>query len=149
MRYILTSEYDFAAAHYLKGHQGKCKNLHGHNYLVKIEVGAEELQETGSSRAMVVDFYDIKQEFRALLDSLDHATHLENDKFPEPTHSYVDVVIDDIVIEQSHIVWLPFRPTAENYAKFIFDHLVNKGFPVYAITVYETPINACRYTPYE
>ena len=68
--YVLTSEYDFASGHYLKGHTGKCRNLHGHNYLVRLEVGADELQTEGSSRSMVIDFYDIKQEFRALLDSL-------------------------------------------------------------------------------
>ena len=70
--YVLTSEYDFASGHYLKGHAGKCRNLHGHNYLVRLEVGANELQTEGSSRSMVIDFYDIKQEFRALLDSLDN-----------------------------------------------------------------------------
>ena len=145
--YVLTSEYDFASGHYLKGHTGKCRNLHGHNYLVRLEVGADELQAEGSSRSMVIDFYDIKQEFRALLDSLDHSTHLENPKYTEPTHEYVDVTIGDIVIEKSHIVWLPFRPTAENYAKYIYDYLTEKGYPVYAITVYETPINAARYCP--
>ena len=149
MNYVLTSEYDFASAHYLNGHQGKCKNLHGHNYLVRIEVGANELQKEGSSREMVIDFYDIKQEFRKLLDSLDHTTHIENHKYSEPTHEYIDIKIGDIVVEKSHVVWLPFRPTAENYAKFIYEHLTNKGFPVHAITVYETPINACRYCPQE
>ena len=145
--YVLTSEYDFASAHYLKGHAGKCRNAHGHNYLVRLEVGADELQTEGSSRSMVIDFYDIKQEFRALLDSLDHSMHLENEKYTEVTHDYVDVTIGDIVIEKSHIVWLPFRPTAENYAKYIYDYLTGKGYPVYAITCYETPINACRYCP--
>ena len=149
MKYVLTSEYDFASAHYLNGHGGKCKNLHGHNYKVVIEVGAEDLQKEGSSREMVVDFYDIKQEFSKLLDSLDHSTHIENHQFKTVRHEYVDVKIGDIVIENSHVVWLPFRPTAENYSKFIFDTLVEKGFPVYAITVYETPNNACRYCPEE
>ena len=145
--YVLTSEHDFAAGHYLKGHGGKCKNMHGHNYLVRIEVGANDLQPDGSSRSMVIDFYDIKKDFRELLDSLDHATHLENPKYTELTHDYVDIIVGDIVVEKSHIVWLPFRPTAENYSKYIYDYLVAKGHPVYAITVYETPINACRYCP--
>ena len=102
--YVLTSEYDFASAHYLKGHTGKCRNAHGHNYLVRLEVGANELQTEGSSRSMVIDFYDIKQEFRALLDSLDHSTHLENPKYKD-----ISNVVKD----------LDKNPTEANYLKII------------------------------
>lgn len=145
--YTLTSEHEFAAGHYLKGHTGKCRNLHGHNYRVVIEVAGETLQEDGSSRSMVVDFYDIKKAFRGLVDSFDHSAHIENPKYTEPTHDYVDVTIGDVVIEKSHIIWLPFRPTAENYSKYFYEAL-KKDFPeIYAVTVYETPINASRYNP--
>lgn len=149
MKYTLTSEHDFASAHFLQGHQGKCKNLHGHNYLVRLEVAANELQTEGSSREMVVDFYDIKQAFRKLVDSLDHSAHFENHDYKEVTHELVDVKIGDIVIEQSHVIWLPFRPTAENYSRWIYETLKRDFDEVYAVTVYETPINACRYQPQE
>jgi len=32
--YELTVETEFAAAHHLRGYQGKCENLHGHNRLL-------------------------------------------------------------------------------------------------------------------
>ena len=33
----------FAAAHQLKGYDGDCRNLHGHNYSVVVTVHASEL----------------------------------------------------------------------------------------------------------
>lgn len=38
-----------------------------------------------------------------------------------------------------------FRPTAENFAKYIFDEFKNKGYDVRAVEVYETPKNCARY----
>lgn len=47
----------FAAAHRLiNGYQGKCCNLHGHNYQVFVTLQAEQLTEQG----MVIDFSEIK-----------------------------------------------------------------------------------------
>ena len=43
------------------------------------------------------------------------------------------------------IVEVDFRPTAENFAKYIFDEFKNKGYDVRAVEVYETPKNCARY----
>ena len=63
-------DFKFSAAHQLSkvadGH--KCKNLHGHNYRVRIECQLPELDE----RDMVLDFDDIKVVVKPLIAMLDH-----------------------------------------------------------------------------
>ena len=62
----ITSE--FAAAHQLREHGGKCEKLHGHNWKVEVSVTGDELQENG----LLVDFREIKQATKEALEELDH-----------------------------------------------------------------------------
>ncbi len=45
-------EQSFAAGHALRNYHGKCENVHGHNYKVRVTVAGERLDETG----LLVDF---------------------------------------------------------------------------------------------
>lgn len=57
---------EISAAHKLKlDYISKCRNLHGHNWLVRIYCRAEELDKNG----MVYDFTHLKHK---VLDQLDH-----------------------------------------------------------------------------
>lgn len=58
----------FAAAHSLRGYQGDCEKLHGHNYRVEVVVAAEELDEIG----ILIDFREMKRILKIILDELDH-----------------------------------------------------------------------------
>jgi 6-pyruvoyltetrahydropterin/6-carboxytetrahydropterin synthase len=62
----------FDAAHRLAGHQGKCRNLHGHTYIVELQVVGEE-----ADGGMVLDFYLLSQAIQAVLVRWDHAVVLE------------------------------------------------------------------------
>jgi len=64
----------FDAAHFLPQHKGKCKNLHGHTWTIKVVCKSELLKE-----GMVIDFGDIK----AIINELDH--QLLNDFMEVPT----------------------------------------------------------------
>jgi 6-pyruvoyltetrahydropterin/6-carboxytetrahydropterin synthase len=66
--YELIVEDEFSAAHMIKGYQGKCSRLHGHNYKVKVAVVGEKLNEIG----MVVDFSKVKAKLEEVLDMFDH-----------------------------------------------------------------------------
>lgn len=68
MRFTVFKETDFAAAHFLREYHGKCENLHGHNYRVRVYVGADELDSEG----MVVDFVELKRAMLQVLERLDH-----------------------------------------------------------------------------
>lgn len=66
--YKLTVRSDFAAAHRLRGYEGDCENLHGHNWKVEATVESETLDACG----MAVDFRTIKAALLTLLDRYDH-----------------------------------------------------------------------------
>jgi len=76
----ISKDFTFSASHQLPSHPGKCKNLHGHNYKVRLTMTGELDTKT----RMVEDFYTISEQFKESIDRhFDHA-HL-NDHFTEPT----------------------------------------------------------------
>ncbi|MBQ6353308.1 MAG: 6-carboxytetrahydropterin synthase QueD [Lentisphaeria bacterium] len=58
----------FSAAHQLKGYEGDCRNLHGHNYSVVVNVAAEKLNDIG----IALDFKQLKAALDDLLARFDH-----------------------------------------------------------------------------
>ena len=75
--YELSVEDYFAAAHKLRHYQGECENLHGHNWRVRVELAAEELDGLG----MVMDFRDLKKALKDVLSELDHTYLNEREPF--------------------------------------------------------------------
>ena len=59
---------NFAAAHNLRNYKGKCENLHGHNYKVRVTLAGPELDATG----LLYDFVHLKQVIQGVIRSLDH-----------------------------------------------------------------------------
>lgn len=117
------TEADFSAAHFLSRYEGKCENLHGHNYRVRMIVRGEVLGEGG----MLVDFAALKKVLAEIISPLDH-TNLND--IPE--------------FEQD--------PSAERIAFYIFNK-ADALFPkfgvepklLHAIEVFESPKNMARY----
>lgn len=66
--FIVAKEFSFSAGHFIRGHRGECQHLHGHNYRIRVHVGAETLDEIG----MVVDFADLKTVLAEVLGPFDH-----------------------------------------------------------------------------
>ena len=66
--YELIIHLGFAAAHNLRGYQGRCENLHGHNWKITVKVAAPRLDDLG----MVMDFKELKAQCNSLLEELDH-----------------------------------------------------------------------------
>ena len=131
--YIVKTEDSFDSAHFLARYNGKCRNIHGHRWRVVIEIAGENLDD-----GMVVDFTDIKAALKALTDNLDHSLVMEKDTLKLQTY-------ECLVDEGFRIMIMDFRPTAENFAKYFFDEIKNKGFNIRATEVYETPNNCARY----
>ena len=55
--YEISVDETFAAAHNLRDYQGKCEDLHGHNYKVRVVLAGKELDSTG----LLYDFVHLKQ----------------------------------------------------------------------------------------
>jgi 6-pyruvoyltetrahydropterin/6-carboxytetrahydropterin synthase len=111
----------FSAAHSLRGYKGKCESLHGHNFKVKVTLGASTLDKLG----MVCDFHIVKQELKDVLGVLDHK-HLNELKFFKKNN-----------------------PTSENIARFIFESLkpmFNKpASKLLEVRVWETEVNEASF----
>ena len=137
--YYLTTEASFDGAHFLSGYKGKCSNLHGHRWKVILKIKADELQEEGQQRGMVVDFNDVKRALKIETDIFDHSFIYEKDSLKETT---VAALLD----ENFEIHEVPFRPTAENFAKYYYKKFREYGFSVAEVTVYETPNNCASYS---
>lgn len=85
----------FSGAHRLRHLQGKCEELHGHNWKVEVTVASPKLNREG----VVIDFKILKSKLEKVLKALDHS--YLNDL---PYFSKVE-------------------PSSENIAKYIFKHL--------------------------
>ncbi len=120
-------EQTFAAGHALRGYKGKCENVHGHNYKVRVTVEGDRLNSIG----LLVDFVEVKRILRNTMEYLDHK--FINDLPP----------FDKI------------NPTAENMAKFFYDEMV-KGLAsgaaevparVTEVRIWETDTSVATYRP--
>ena len=78
MQISVFKEFKFSSAHFLEIEGHKCSALHGHNYLLRIEVTGDV-----NSEGMVLDFDDIKKAVNPLIDQLDHT--VLNDKIKNTT----------------------------------------------------------------
>jgi 6-pyruvoyltetrahydropterin/6-carboxytetrahydropterin synthase len=62
--YRIIKTLSVSSSHKLPNHDGKCRNLHGHNWKITVTCEAKELNEDG----MIVDFGRIK----SICNELDH-----------------------------------------------------------------------------
>ena len=125
-------EESFAAGHALRGYRGKCENIHGHNYKVRVTLEGDALNSIG----LLVDFKDLKEAIHTTIRKLDH--QFINDVPP----------FDKL------------NPSAENLAKYFHDEvhrLLATGMPttdgnpagapcrVRQVTVWETDNTTATY----
>jgi len=136
--YQLTTEHSFDSAHFLAGYNGKCGNLHGHRWRVLLTVQSETLREDRQQKGMCVDFAELKKDLRTELDALDHVLIIEQGSLRESTMKALQE-------EKFQVVEMPFRPTAENFARYFYELFTLKGYPVAKVEVYETPNNCAVY----
>lgn len=74
----LTVRDEFSSGHALRHYEGKCENLHGHNFAVELTVQGEELLP---DTELLLDFKVLKQALKQTLDTLDHRVLNETPPF--------------------------------------------------------------------
>ncbi len=136
--YIVKASAEFDSAHFLCGYEGKCRNIHGHRWKLEVSAGNKELCTDMQHRGMVVDFGDLKKAVREIADSLDHALIYEKNTLKKSTEA---ALLD----EGFKLIPVSFRPTAENFARYVFDEMTKRGFDIIRAAVYETPENCAVY----
>ncbi len=138
--FILKSEIQFDTAHYLSGYTGKCANLHGHRYRVIAKVASETLHTDGQLRGMVEDFGTIKQALREIEKLFDHKLLIEdNEEGRNVARQLMEGPTDFALF------MVPYRPTAEEMSRHIYQLLKEMNVRVCEVEVFETPTNSCSY----
>lgn len=92
----ITKEYHFSASHQLPFHDGKCADLHGHNYRMEVSVESGNqfgyaVYHQGPQRGMLVDFGRVDDIVEPLVDSFDH-THLNDHPLLEPYETTAETI---------------------------------------------------------
>lgn len=106
----LTVTEGFCASHCLRGYEGPCENLHGHNFGVEVVVEGERLDPKVE---YLLDFKVLKGKLREILAGLDHR-HLND--------------LEAFGLE---------NPSSENLARYIYRRLEEAlaGQPVRLVSV--------------
>lgn len=138
--FILKNEIEFDSAHYLEGHEGKCANIHGHRYKAIVKVIGKNLKETGSNRAMVEDFSYIKNILKEIEKLFDHKLIIE-----DSPKGLVLINALKSTGENFDCILVPYRPTAEEMSRHIFNIIKDSGLDVFEVELFETPGNSCTY----
>jgi len=111
----------FSAAHNLRGYEGKCENLHGHNWKIEVVISSEKLDKLG----MVIDFKVLKKILGEIFSEIDHQYLNDISYFKE------------------------VNPTSENIACFIHSgiskRLTGEQLKVEKVCVWETATSYATY----
>jgi 6-pyruvoyltetrahydropterin/6-carboxytetrahydropterin synthase len=117
--FIIRKEFSFCAAHKLEhlpeGHP--CTQLHGHNYIVTVELRAKRKRDLNEAGFV--------QDYRGL----------------DPIKKFIDEALDHKYLND----FLPCNPSAELIAEHLYN-LWKEQFPkLWAVEVSETPKTVARY----
>lgn len=111
MKTSITKQFKFEAAHSLPNHDGKCKNLHGHSYVLEVTVSGPIILD-GPKEGMIFDFAELSKIVdKEIVSQWDHQ------------------FLNDI---------LPFVTTAENLANECFKRIESTGVNITKIKLWET-----------
>jgi 6-pyruvoyltetrahydropterin/6-carboxytetrahydropterin synthase len=130
--YKVTRVIHFCYGHRLLNYDGKCRNLHGHNGRVEIELFSETLNPFG----MVRDFGDIKKIVQTWIDSeLDHKMIL----------CRRDPLLPSLNQFQEPVFLVDENPTAEVICKLIYDYALSQQLPISMVRLWETKNSFASY----
>ena len=119
--YKLSVEEHFDTAHALRGYKGKCENLHGHRFVVKVKVTSSQLDDIG----LAFDFTELKRILKEVLSRFDHTNLDETPPFDK------------------------INPSSENIARTVYEamkiELKDAPVKLSGVKVWESPESAVEY----
>lgn len=140
---------EFDAGHRVPNHESKCRHPHGHRYRVNVVVHGPVIDDPSrADDGMVVDFGVVKQVLMSKVhDVMDHA-------FVVDERDYIMLKALSTPVAHGHDSWrvvvVPFAPTAENLARWVFDQIAPTlraaRLTLEAVEVYETPTSKATVT---
>jgi 6-pyruvoyltetrahydropterin/6-carboxytetrahydropterin synthase len=116
---MIEKDFRFEAAHVLPYHDGKCRWLHGHSWLVTVRLDGDDISHTPHqpTHGMLADFASVKTIVAPLITRMDHRN------------------LNEVLSMDS--------PTCEAIAAYIFNELSCVAWPfhgvrLHSVTVHET-----------
>ena len=104
----LTKAFNFEMAHALPGHDGPCRNIHGHSYELFVTITGIPNQDRNSPKyGMLMDFKDLKQMVKdCIIDEFDHSLVL-NREFVTKDFGKTNALFGNLIL-------VDYQPTTEN-----------------------------------
>lgn len=132
----ITKQFTFEMGHALYGHDGKCRNVHGHSYKLSVTVIGEPITDTSHAKlGMVVDFGDLKKIVKEeIVDLFDHAT-VFNRNTP---HAELAKVMEN---GGHKVILTDYQPTSENMVLDFAEKVKSKlpkSIALYSLKLRET-----------
>ena len=113
----------FNAGHRLLGHEGKCANFHGHNYVCDVFVSGTAVDDVGR----LIDFAELKSLLKGWIDEhWDHGFVLS-----EADENGIAAIR---MVEPTKYYLLPDNPTAENMARYLLESVCPQLLAPYDVT---------------
>ncbi|MGZ3918708.1 MAG: 6-pyruvoyl trahydropterin synthase family protein [Bacteroidia bacterium] len=131
----VTKKFTFDMAHALYGHDGPCRNIHGHTYHLSVTIiGKPMVKLKDPKDGMVIDFSELKRLVKKeVIERFDHALVL-NGKSPHKKLLALTKQFEKIIL-------LPFQPTCENLLLEIKNSLkkkLNNKYTLWIVRLDET-----------
>jgi len=111
--------FTFEACHFLRGVE-KCRQLHGHTYQLNVSVAG-----TKKANDMVVDFREISQAVKKIVEEWDHKLLVDKKDVTVETDDLLKIEGDNISITilKSNVVVFDGKPTCEVMCETILRRL--------------------------
>lgn len=138
---LVTKQIEIDMGHRVPNHKSKCRNLHGHRYVIEVGVDDKVINTVGASdEGMVIDFGDLKKIMMQELDEVyDHSLTLWRG----------DTFAPDIERFGLKTNFIEFIPTAENLASYWYGIMKVKlqevGIKIKYLKIWETPTSTAMY----
>jgi 6-pyruvoyltetrahydropterin/6-carboxytetrahydropterin synthase len=110
----VTKEFSFEMAHALEGHDGACRQIHGHSYRLWVTVKGAPRRDDSPKRGMVVDFGELKRIVgEQIVSRYDHALVVRKTTDNER-------VVKELAAHYASVMVVDWQPTSENLvAEFV------------------------------
>ena len=104
----ITKKFRFEAAHALYGYDGKCKNIHGHNYNLFVTIIGVPVSDSSNVKyGMVMDFGDLKKIVNSeIIEKFDHSVIFNKNSAHEE-------LAKSLVNDGHKVVMANYQPTIE------------------------------------
>ena len=132
----ITKQFSFETGHALYGYDGKCKNVHGHSYILSVTVFGTPIKVRENPKfGMVIDFSDLKKIVKEeIVDQFDHAT-----VFNATTPHFE--LAQELKTRGHHVILVDYQPTSENMVVDFAQKIKNrlpKNVSLFSLKLQET-----------